>query len=74
MSLLVHLPLTALVDVHGCPADPGACQPFGKCAFKNKRGRTEALWHADNGFTASCRSEVREQTSPIITRGGGEEG
>lgn len=52
------------LDLTGYPTDPKASQPFGKYAFKNKQGCTESLWHADNSFTASCRSEVREQTAP----------
>lgn len=57
-------------DVSGFLADPTTCQQFGKYAFKNKRSWAESLWHADNGFTASCRSRVREQTTPSLPGAG----
>lgn len=64
------------LDINAYPSDPGACGPFGKCAFKNKRGSAKSLWHADNGFTASYRSKVREQTTPSLPGAGwgGEQG
>lgn len=58
------------LDMSGYPADPRACQRFGKYASKNKQGRAESLWRSDNGFTASCGSRVREQTTPSLSGGG----
>lgn len=31
-----------------------------------KQGLAKSPWQADNGFTASCRSKVREQTTPSV--------
>lgn len=65
------------LNMHGYSTDPKACEPFGKCAFKNKQGCAKSPWHADNGFTASCRSRVREQTTSSLSgagRGGEGEG
>ena len=47
--------------MHGHPTD------LGKCALKNKQGCSESLWNADNGFTVSCRSGVRQQTTPSLS-------
>lgn len=67
LSSLVHLPL---IKLWTCMDIPLILKPFGKCAFKNKQGCSESPWHADNGFTASCRSGVREQTTPSLLGAG----